>query len=282
MSNDNKNWFRIMKPIINQGYLGRMKGKACEVYIALLSHSDFEFKDVWPSLNTLTREVNVKERKTITLALNNLEDIGLIKKAKRKARDGKNLSNIYSFHIFEGLGVGDENTQGIGGQNTQGVEDENTQRWGMKIPTNNNKGTRIKTTTIVEELPDHDLSEIVVAILKNLKVDPSVWPSLNGMATSRVEALAALASQKANKNPGGWFRKAVEGGWSIPGYDKKAFEMQCDMIRKTATHLVSKATGSQYEIDRFQVGDKIVIHTDERGDVVLTSEEELADFTWAG
>lgn len=137
----------------------------------------------------------------------------------------------------------------------------------------------LKRKTIIEEYETHTLNDIVVAILKNLKVDESFWPTLNGMEPTRIEALAELAKKKASENPGGWFRRAVEGSWDIPGHSKKVFEMQCDMIRNTWTHLKSKQTGDYYEILKYKTGGQIVIMTDRRGEVVL-DEKGLEAFTY--
>lgn len=124
-----------------------------------------------------------------------------------------------------------------------------------------------------------DLDSAVVAILKNLGVDQSFWPKLHGMSSERVRALSELAKKKSGANPAGWFRKAVEGSWDVPGVDKKAFEMQCDLIRRTATHLKSKRTGQKYEILKFKTGAKIVINATDRGDVNI-DEKGLNEFTW--
>jgi len=137
----------------------------------------------------------------------------------------------------------------------------------------------LKKETIIREYDIHNLEDAVVAILKKLKVDQSFWPSLNDMPLNRVQALAELANKKAKSNAGGWFRSAVEGGWDIPGHDKKAFEIQCDLIRKNWSHLKSKATGDSYEILKYKTGGQRVIMTDKRGEVTL-DEEGLEAFTY--
>jgi len=262
-------------------------GAPMSVYIALRRRSDANGKKVFPSYETIAEDTGYSMRH-VKRAIAYLEEIGLIIIEKKMGKRGFER-NIYH---FIGLSNSDTHVTSNSDTHVPGVVTPMSPGWCHgshpnntninNTKDNNNIAPPIKRETIVREYETQqvNLDDVVVAILKNLKVDQSFWPSLNGMETNRVQALSELAKKKATKNPGGWFRKAVEGAWEIPGVDKRAFEMQCDLIRKTRTHLLSKVSGKEYEIDRFKTGAKIVIHTDDRGDVVLSSEKSLEDFIY--
>lgn len=271
-----KDSFTTISNAIIDKHIKKLKGAALSVYMVLRRRSDIQGKKVWPGVDVLATDTGYSERQ-IKRAIKILVELKIIFKEMVMTPQGRQ-KNVYHFLSQCDMGV-------MGGVTPVSYDVGHGSPHNNTNINNTNKTTttptpKIVKETIVREYETHSLDDVVVAILKNFKVDPSFWPSLNGMDTNRVEALAGLAKKKAKSNPGGWFRRAVEGGWDIPGYDKRAFEMQCDMIRGTSTHLVSKKTGSQYEIDRYKTGDKIVIHTGDRGDVVITCEKELGDFTW--
>jgi len=283
----NHTWSKLMNAVIDDGHLANMRGVAPKVYMALLRHSNFNLKDVHPGIDRLCELTGVKSRSSIKEALKNLADLKLISITHRSNNSRGKLTNLYSFTKFNTLGDGRESDRGEGSESGPGERRENSQGKGGKMAPNKTELTKpttttpLKRTTIVHEYESQnfELEDAVVAILKNLKIDRSFWPTLNGMETNRVQALASLASKKAKKNPGGWFRRAVEGDWSIPGFDQSVFEIECDLIRKTSRFLKSKRTGKEYEIDISKTGPKIVIDTDDRGAVVLDTDEALAKFT---
>lgn len=65
------------------------------VYCCLLRHKSQTTNDCWPSRETIARMCRCT-RRTVDKALHELCDIGLVKKEKRYAADGRRTSNLYT------------------------------------------------------------------------------------------------------------------------------------------------------------------------------------------
>lgn len=281
-------WSKLMNAIIDEGHLAKMKGASPKVYMALLRHSDFDLKDVYPGIEKLCKLTGVKSRTSIKDALKNLSEIGLIHITKRSHDSKGCLTNLYSFEKFSPLEEGQKSDQGEGQKSGQGYSrlsgpaaggnpaPNNTE---ITIPNTTTNNRRLKKRIIQEEYETEvpNLDDVVVAILKNLNIKESSWSIAKDVPPSRIQALEKLAKNK--KNPPGFFIRALEDGWQIPGFDKEAFEIQCDFIRTTFSYLKSKKTGKFYEIIKYKTGDKVTIMAEDRGEVIL-DEKELEKFTY--
>ena len=65
------------------------------VYCCLRRHKSQTTNDCWPSRETIARMCRCT-RRTVDKALHELCDIGLVKKEKRYAADGRRTSNLYT------------------------------------------------------------------------------------------------------------------------------------------------------------------------------------------
>lgn len=68
--------------------------RAFVVYCCLLRHKDHANNDCWPSRNTIAGLCGCT-RRTVDKALHELCEVGLVKKQKRHAADGRRISNRY-------------------------------------------------------------------------------------------------------------------------------------------------------------------------------------------
>ncbi len=274
--------FTAVDNAIIDNYLIVLKGATLSVYLYLRRCSDIDGKKVWPTNETIAKATGYST-KQVSRATKQLEAMNLIHIERTYNKQTGHKKNYFHF-----LTPGDMDVPRPTDTDVPRQETPTSSGTGHGCPNNNTKRTRpsnntqtLKKETIVREYETEapNLEDAVVAILKNLKVDKSFWPSVSGRGVNRVQALAELAKKKATKNPGGWFRKAVDGGWDIPGHDKRAFEMQCDLVRKTSDILVSKHSGIEYEILKYKTGPQIVIMTDRDGETII-DEKELEKFTW--
>ena len=76
----------------------RLKPRDHAVYCCLVKHSD-KNGVCFPSRRLIAEECCV-DKKTVDAALRSLEKAGLVKKQKRKRRDGSNTSNLYTVELF--------------------------------------------------------------------------------------------------------------------------------------------------------------------------------------
>jgi DNA-binding Lrp family transcriptional regulator len=258
--------------------------------MTLLSHSDFHLKPVWPSLKTIAKMTGLS-KSTVIRYVQELEEVKLIIRQTRSDGEKGQISTRYFFETSP-TPVSTETQAPVSTETQAPVSTGNLPLCPPGHP-NNNKRTRINITTTTDapklkkriiqeeyETETHNLEDAVVAILKNLGIKESFWPEVQGMEPNRVKALAKQAEKKAD-DPAGWFVDAVKGKWKIRGFDKLAFEIECDKIRAQCTHLKSKETGKEYEIQRYLTGPSLHIATADRGNIVLDSELKLQPFTWA-
>ena len=76
----------------------KLKPRDFAVYCCLLRHADIANHTCFPSRRTISKECQI-DKKTVDVALNNLIDIGLIKKITRTRFDGSKTSNLY--HVVD-------------------------------------------------------------------------------------------------------------------------------------------------------------------------------------
>ncbi len=76
----------------------QLKPRDFTVYCCLLRHADIANHTCFPSRRTISKECQI-DKKTVDVALNNLIDIGLIKKITRTRFDGSKTSNLY--HVVD-------------------------------------------------------------------------------------------------------------------------------------------------------------------------------------
>ena len=86
----NKNFFMVSNRIFEFD----LKPKDFTVYCCLVRHCDNEDYSCFPSRKLIAKECGI-DKKTVDTALNNLINIGLVKKVHRKRADGSKQSNLY-------------------------------------------------------------------------------------------------------------------------------------------------------------------------------------------
>ena len=80
--------------VANRIFEFQLKPRDFAVYCCLLRHADNKNLTCFPSRRTISKECQI-DKKTVDVALNNLIDIGLIKKVTRTRFDGSKTSNLY-------------------------------------------------------------------------------------------------------------------------------------------------------------------------------------------
>lgn len=84
--------------VANRIFELNLKPRDFAVYCCLLRHADIEKHTCFPSRRTISKECQI-DKKTVDVALNNLIDIGLIRKITRTRFDGSKTSNLY--HVVD-------------------------------------------------------------------------------------------------------------------------------------------------------------------------------------
>ena len=84
--------------VSNRIFEFELKPRDFAVYCCLLRHADNKDFTCFPSRRTISKECLI-DKKTVDVALNNLIDIGLIKKVARTRFDGSKTSNLY--HVVD-------------------------------------------------------------------------------------------------------------------------------------------------------------------------------------
>lgn len=84
-----KNFFMVANKIFELG----LKPRDFTVYCCLLRHSDEKMK-CFPSRKLIAKECSM-DRKTVDSAIQNLSDLGLVKKVCRHCENGTRTSNLY-------------------------------------------------------------------------------------------------------------------------------------------------------------------------------------------
>jgi len=268
-------WSKLWHEITRAGYVAKMGGPAAQLYMALLSYTSNDMRPVWPSATRLQKDTGLS-RRSIFRALDALEGLGLIQRTLRSSRNGSKDSTQYTF-VHPGA------TPDTRGGVTRGTRGSVTSGGGVVSPEAlpiGNKNYRTTTTTlkVVVQEPVAPLDEVVVAVLKRLGIHEEDWPKVRGMDPYKVKALGSYCLREATKNPGGLFSTLLKRGWQIPQDDPLAFEYECDMLRASKTHAISKATGKAYPILKDRPG--LVLETP-KGDHRVADGKELAGFTWS-
>lgn len=84
--------------VANRIFELQLKPRDLTVYCCLLRHADIANHTCFPSRRTISKECRI-DKKTVDVALNNLIDIGLIRKITRTRFDGSKTSNLY--HVVD-------------------------------------------------------------------------------------------------------------------------------------------------------------------------------------
>ena len=79
--------------VANRIFELNLKPRDFAVYCCLLRHSDKQHS-CFPSRKLIEKECQI-DRKTVDVAIENLEALGLIKKGHRYRKDGTKTSNLY-------------------------------------------------------------------------------------------------------------------------------------------------------------------------------------------
>ena len=77
----------------------RLKGKQKTVLFVLCDMADNQRFRAWPSIKTLAVYCGISER-TVVRAIANLEQLGVLRKEKRKSSKNEFFSNIYTIDKF--------------------------------------------------------------------------------------------------------------------------------------------------------------------------------------
>jgi len=85
-----KNFFMVSNRIFEFD----LKPKDFTVYCCLVRHCDNDDHSCFPSRKLIAKECGI-DKKTVDTALDNLINIGLVKKVHRKRSDGSKRSNLY-------------------------------------------------------------------------------------------------------------------------------------------------------------------------------------------
>lgn len=92
-----KNFFMVSNRIFEL----KLKPRDFTVYCCLLRHSNSKDGSCFPSRRMIAKECSI-DRKTVDSAIQNLSDIGLIKKVYRHRENGTKTSNLYYVaNLFE-------------------------------------------------------------------------------------------------------------------------------------------------------------------------------------
>ena len=84
--------------VANRIFELQLKPRDFTVYCCLLRHADIANHTCFPSRRLISEECQI-DKKTVDIALNNLIDIGLIRKITRTRFDGSKTSNLY--HVVD-------------------------------------------------------------------------------------------------------------------------------------------------------------------------------------
>jgi len=92
-----KNFFMVSNRIFEFD----LKPKDFAVYCCLVRHCDNDDHSCFPSRKLIAKECGI-DKKTVDVAIKNLEDRGLVKKVHRRRADGSKRSNLYYVNrLFE-------------------------------------------------------------------------------------------------------------------------------------------------------------------------------------
>ncbi len=277
-----ENFTAISNSIIDN-HLNDLSASAIKVYIYLRRCSDINDKPSWPKVEKIAEITGYCERQ-VKRAIQELEALKLIF-VHREILPSGHKKNTYHFLTPSDVDVTRPSDTDVQSQVTpvskakgHGSHYNNTNINNTNM--NNNKGTTKVEVTVNVSI---NLENAVVAILKSVDIDePEEGPFKDKLIDTPNNRLQAYATRsKSKKNPQGWFRQAVTKNYKIPELDKQAFEMMCDMIRSTSTHLISKASSKEYLIEQDRKGSIISFYSEERQKyITLTSEKQLEDYTW--
>ena len=99
MAETNNQYRKFMSDIIDSGLWGRLSPAAKTLYPVLLKFSDQNFKQVWPSNETLLKLTGFKTKKSISLAKKELIKEGLL---QYRAGSGRTNSTYFFSFNYEG------------------------------------------------------------------------------------------------------------------------------------------------------------------------------------
>jgi hypothetical protein len=99
MSETNNQYIKFMSDIIDSGLWGKLSPTARTLYPVLLKFSDQNFKQVWPSVDTLLKLTGFKTKKSISIAKKELIKEGLL---YYKPGSGRTNSTYYFSFNYEG------------------------------------------------------------------------------------------------------------------------------------------------------------------------------------
>ncbi|MBP7280184.1 MAG: helix-turn-helix domain-containing protein [Leptospiraceae bacterium] len=98
MSETNRQYIKFMSDIIDSGLWGKLSPAAKTLYPVLLKFSDQNFKQVWPSTETLLKLTGFKTKKSIALGKKELIKEGLL---QYKPGSGRTNSTYYFSFNYE-------------------------------------------------------------------------------------------------------------------------------------------------------------------------------------
>ncbi len=99
MAETNSQYIKFMSDIIDSGLWGKLSPAAKTLYPVLLKFSDQNFKQVWPSTETLLKLTGFKTKKSIMLGKKELIKEGLL---QYKAGSGRTNSTYFFSFSYEG------------------------------------------------------------------------------------------------------------------------------------------------------------------------------------
>jgi hypothetical protein len=99
MGETNNQYIKFMSDIIDSGLWGKLSPAAKTLYPVLLKFSDQNFKQVWPSTETLLKLTGFRTKKSILLGKKELIKEGLL---QYKAGSGRTNSTYYFSFNYEG------------------------------------------------------------------------------------------------------------------------------------------------------------------------------------
>lgn len=175
---EGQSYIRIMSDIIESGVWAKLSSSAKTLYPVLLKFSDFHFKPVWPSTDTLLQFTGFKSKKSIIEAKRDLEKNGLLYSV---SGSGRTSTKFYFRFDYKGSKIAP-------------LGDTQIPLRGEDLPTSAVKNSQSQGSDTVN--PNH----IQITINNNHTQKTNQWPANNKQESGKLEEETIQESAFPSRN----------------------------------------------------------------------------------